>query len=72
MKFPDWFFDSNQPRIPVVVTPWLPYNATNEAGEPTGKIHWKLLDGKLFMSREAFAELKRVADSGPEERPITS
>lgn len=56
MDFPAWFFEQSRNRVPVVVTRFLPYQP-----EGSATVHWKLMDGKLYMSLEAFAELKRVA-----------
>ena len=64
--FPSWFFEDAKPRIPVRVTRFLPYNATNQAGEPIGAVHWKLIDGTLFMSQEA---LDRTLAAGKRLKP---
>jgi hypothetical protein len=66
--FPDWFFKAADLRIPVVATHLLPY----QERERDGMVHWRLLDGTLYMSWEAFDELKRIADAGPEERSVVA
>jgi hypothetical protein len=74
MIFPSWFFQTLEPgglRIPVEVSRFLPCDATNAAGEVIGKRHWSLIEGTLYMSREAFAELKRQTDAQPDDPPIT-
>lgn len=70
MNFPAWFFESSEPRVPVSVTRLLPQDSTDEAGGVVGKVHWRLISGALWMSREAFVELKKLTDAQPDERAI--
>jgi hypothetical protein len=62
--FPAFIFQHREQRVPVVVEKrLLPFDRTDDSGNVVGKCHWFMHDGSLYVSQDAFAEIRRLADA---------